>query len=167
MIQEHVGDLLRVPNGIIVHGCNAKGVMGSGVAKQIRATWPGCYAVYRKEYERAGLKVGDVIFYKVHDHLLIANAITQETFGRNPNVVYVDYDGVRSCFEKIAVMARWKELPVHFPLIGCGLANGSWDVVSQIIDDAVPDPIEKHLWVPSEPPPAAASAKLQLEQTAA
>lgn len=30
MIKEHKGDLLSVTEGIIVHGCNAQGVMGSG-----------------------------------------------------------------------------------------------------------------------------------------
>ena len=36
MIQYKKGDLLSVTKGIIAHGCNAQGVMGSGVALQIK-----------------------------------------------------------------------------------------------------------------------------------
>ena len=31
-----VSDLLDIEQGMIVHGCNAQGVMGAGVADQIR-----------------------------------------------------------------------------------------------------------------------------------
>lgn len=147
MIHEHEGNLLHVQKGIIVHGCNARGVMGSGVAFDVRQIWPKAYACYRREYERAGLKLGDVIFYKPRDHLLIANAITQEDYGRDLSRVYVDYEAVRQCFEKVLVVARWLELPVHFPLIGCGLANGDWEIISEIIDKTIPDEFGKHLWV--------------------
>jgi len=34
------GDLVMAVEPIIIHGCNAKGVMGSGVAKAIRAYYP-------------------------------------------------------------------------------------------------------------------------------
>ena len=34
------GDILSVANGIIVHQVNAQGVMGSGLAKQIREKYP-------------------------------------------------------------------------------------------------------------------------------
>lgn len=33
MIQYKTGNLLDTPDSYIVHGCNAQGVMGSGVAK--------------------------------------------------------------------------------------------------------------------------------------
>lgn len=160
MIHEHKGNLLHVQKGIIVHGCNALGVMGSGVAYQVRQIWPGAYSVYRKEYERAGLKVGDVLPYRPRDGLVVANAITQEHFGRDPDTVYVDYDGVRACFEKIKVLALALDLPVHFPLIGCGLANGDWEIVSGIIDECIPDEIGKHLWVPNDVSHACGDSRL-------
>lgn len=150
MIHEHEGNLLHVQEGVIVHGCNARGVMGSGVARQVRNLWPGAFYAYRKEYERAGLQPGDVIYYKARERLIIANAITQRDYGRDTLTQYVDYDAIRACFEKVLVVARRLQLPVHFPLIGCGLGNGDWKVVSKIIDETIPDEIGKHLWVMSE-----------------
>jgi O-acetyl-ADP-ribose deacetylase (regulator of RNase III) len=147
MIIEHKGDLLSVEKGIIVHGCNAQGVMGSGVARLIRDKYPTAYTLYRSTYESRGLKVGEVIYLRVNENLMIANAITQQNFGGDPRVVYVNYERLRDCFSDVAKLASLTSLPVHFPLIGCGLANGDWNVVSKIIDEAMPDPIEKHLWV--------------------
>ena len=39
-------DLLNSPDRIIVHGCNAQGVMGAGVAKAIRTKYPEAYSNY-------------------------------------------------------------------------------------------------------------------------
>jgi len=36
MIKVNKGNLLDVTSGIIVHGCNAKSVMGSGVALAVK-----------------------------------------------------------------------------------------------------------------------------------
>lgn len=149
MIQEHTGNVLDIKKGIIVHGCNAHGVMGSGIAAQIRKKWPECYEVYRKEYEKGDnyLALGDVILYTADPGLVIANAITQRDFGSDPEKVYVNYNAVYSAFVTVRSVARWLDLPVHFPLIGCGLANGNWGKVSASIENAIPDDIEKHLWL--------------------
>ena len=39
-------NITEVTQGVIVHGCNAQGVMGSGVAKQLRAKYPEIYVDY-------------------------------------------------------------------------------------------------------------------------
>ena len=36
------GNLLEAPERIIVHQTNCMGVMGSGIAKQIKAKYPAC-----------------------------------------------------------------------------------------------------------------------------
>lgn len=79
-----------------------------------------------KKYETEGLCVGDVVFSQPHaDHeFWIANAITQKFYGREPHVKYVDYDAVGLCFKKIAQLAKDKDLEVHYPQIGAGLAHG-------------------------------------------
>ena len=73
-------DLLGATHGIILHGCNAQGVMGSGVAKLIRAKWPGAYAAYRQAFESSGLKPGQTVWYRASQDplLMIGNAITQK-----------------------------------------------------------------------------------------
>lgn len=36
MIHEHEGNLLHRERGILVHGCNAQGIMGAGIARVIK-----------------------------------------------------------------------------------------------------------------------------------
>lgn len=136
------GDLLQA-KGVIVHGCNAQGVMGSGVAAQIRKKWPKAYEVYR----RMDMELGLVSFAVVEYGVTVANAITQEFYGRDGKV-YADYLAIRSAFAAINIVASNEgETVVNFPLIGCGLAGGDWDVVSKIIDEELDDTLEKVLWV--------------------
>lgn len=150
MIHKHIGNLLAVERGILVHGCNAQGVMASGIAESIRAQFPQVFQDYSLRHRSSGLCVGDVVFTKVGHETYIASAITQEFYGRNPAIRYVDYDGLERCFTLIAGRARNLNLPVHFPLIGCGLANGKWEEVARRIERAASADIEKHLWVQAE-----------------
>jgi len=153
MINQITGDLLDVKEGYIVHGCNAQGVMNSGVAKQIRERYPENYLVYKVSITQKKLNfespLGHIIKYRIGD-LMIINAITQDRYGRDGKQ-YVNYDAVRDCFRKInEVVLKTDDLPkiVNFPLIGCGLGGGDWDIISKIIDDELDDSIEKNLITP-------------------
>lgn len=129
------GDLLVGPERCICHGCNAQKKMRSGVAAIIREKYPKAYDDYVKYAEEVGLKVGNIIVSDNQDRIII-NAITQQFYGRDPNTVYVSYDGMRSCIQKINQYAKENGIAdVAMPLIGAGLANGSWKVISQIIED--------------------------------
>jgi O-acetyl-ADP-ribose deacetylase (regulator of RNase III) len=147
MIKHIQGDILSTPSGVVVHGCNAQGVMGSGVAKALRDKHPSCFRVYREAYESQGnkLHLGDIHPSQVSDTLHIVNGITQMYYGRTPGRVYVDYDAVASVMRKSGALAKELGLPLVFPLIGCGLAGGDWARVSKIIEDACPD-VEKILY---------------------
>jgi len=147
MIQTHEGDLLSVTKGIIVHGCNCQGVMGSGVAAVIREKYPEAYAVYRKQEEIEGLTLGNISIYGVDENLIIINALTQFYCGNDKSIRYVSYDAMYDAFLGVKVIAEKTALPVHFPLIGCGLANGDWKIVEPIIESALGPYVEKHLWV--------------------
>lgn len=135
------GNLTHVTEGIIVHGCNAKGKMASGVAKDIREVFPSAYEAYMKRYHEKGLKVGDVVWARIASEkpLAVANAITQESYGRDKSIRYVDYDGLRKAFKSIGDIARKYSLPVYYPMIGAGLANGDWGIISKIIEEELHD----------------------------
>lgn len=153
MIKVRVGNVVDVEEGIIVHGCNAHGVMGSGVAKAIRDKWPIVYEVYKRYFAKEGLELGDVIWVMVNPHkgrdLIVVNAITQDRFGGPER--HANYFAIRKAFRKLCqITEEFATYGIHFPLIGAGLANGRWDIISKIIDETVPDHIEKNLWVLDE-----------------
>ncbi len=137
-IEYVTGNILDGPEQFLVQGCNAQGVMGSGLAKQIREDYPKVYVEYRRAYEDGDnfLALGEMVWVDVEDRIIL-NAITQQNFGRNPNVVYASYDAIEQVVKTIDEELGSVDSPprVAFPLIGCGLANGSWKIVSQIIED--------------------------------
>jgi len=136
-IQYFKGDLLSSSENVICHGCNSHGVMKSGIAKLIRERWPIAYDVYRAAYDLGELKVGTITMVHPMGGPTIINAVTQKNYGRDPTVVYANYTGIRQCLYKINEHARLYESydRVAFPLIGAGLANGSWKIISGIIEE--------------------------------
>lgn len=168
MIKQNIGDILSLDRGILVHGCNCQGFMGAGIAAAIRAKWPAVYQAYRDRRAEFGLQLGDIIpvygdisknaaaarrhgsAARAFDggmppELIVVNAMTQYSFGRDG--VHVDYDAVEAAFLRVKLLARDSGLPVHFPLIGCGLAGGDWAEVSARIERALGDDVDKTLWI--------------------
>lgn len=130
------GDLLSVTEGIIVHGCNAQGVMGSGVALAVRQKYPKAYERYKEETQRGFLGLGDVQLVEVKQNLCIANAITQEFYGREKKL-YISYEAIRECFTTVFEVARGTKVSyVSIPKIGAGLGGGDWEVILGIIKES-------------------------------
>jgi len=132
-------------DGIIVHGCNAQGVMGSGVALAIRRKYPGAYEVYRHAYETHGLRLGSYTFW-CEGGVTIINAVTQEFYGRDGKQ-YVDYAAVEEAFKGVAEIQRITGYSVNFPLIGCGHGGGRWSVVSRLIEKTQHPHTQLNLWL--------------------
>lgn len=143
------GNLLEVTRGILVHGCNCRGVMGGGIALSVKNKWPYVYEVYERTHASMGLKLGSVLPVKVGEELYVVNAMTQDNLGTSS--IQVDYPAVRKCFAQVRILANATGLPVMYPLIGCGLAGGDWKVVSKIIMEELHG-TEHHLYI--FPPPA-------------
>lgn len=135
-IEYITGDLLESDEIVIVQGCNAQGVQGSGIAGLIRKKWPVVFNQYREHYEtHLGEDImGEIVWVDVGTKL-VANAITQRFYGGNKSVRYCSYDAIASAFEKLEAFAADSHVErIAMPLIGCGLANGRWSVVKAIIE---------------------------------
>lgn len=125
-------NLLSVKRGVIVHGCNAQGVFGSGVAKAIKDKYPEAFKKYTIDLELFKMTLGDLSLYKYSEELTIVSAITQQFYGRDANVRYVSYDAVDRAFDKI-FSSTDDQYAVSLPKIGAGLGNGVWKVIEEII----------------------------------
>lgn len=128
MLEIKVGDMftetLNKPNVIIAHGCNAQGVMGSGVAALVKKLYPHAYLAYKQAHRRYGLKLGQVIVAPspCGRGPMILNAITQEHYGRDGHA-YASYDAVVVAMQNVVIAAKDTGYPVHLPLIGGGLGG--------------------------------------------
>lgn len=143
---KHVkGNVLdNVLQGVIVHQVNCQGVMGSGIAKEIRERWPFVFQHYRAKWEdswghgtdQGASLLGQVQWVAVGQDLWVVNLFGQQFYGRDARR-YTSYDALDDGFKTIAWMLRGKGFrpeDVHHPYIGCGLGGGAWPVVEAIID---------------------------------
>lgn len=134
MIRYVKGDLLNSNLKVIAHGCNCQGVMGSGIARQIRQRWPNVYEVYNLKYQVMGLELGTILPVQTPDGRVVINCMTQGNFGGDGQQ-YVDYDAIASCIDAIdAKIDNWDVSEVGFPQIGAGLGGGDWNRIESIIE---------------------------------
>lgn len=131
------GNLLDCVEEFMVHGCNAQGYFNAGVAKAIRKQYPMAYRAYMTRYADARLTLGDIIPVSTKGKTIF-NCITQIHFGRDPNVVYVNYHAIQTCMVGIRYYIP-EGADVAMPKIGAGLANGDWFVIEDIISRAARD----------------------------
>lgn len=127
-------DLLQTEVRHLIHGCNSRGAMGSGVAKAIRDKYPQAYRDYRDTYDNYGLELGNIVVSVQDDEKVIHNAITQLDYGRDKKRVYVSYWAIAEVFRKIN---QWGIREIALPKIGSGLANGDWNVIEAIIENTL------------------------------
>lgn len=137
-------------NVFVVHGCNAQGVMGSGLAKQVKFKFPPAYKAYKEHEEHAGMNMlGDISMSPIMNdgrdfgHFRIINAVTQQNYGTNKNVRYTSYDAVDATFAKIkrtlrgmAVRSAVIAIPHKF---ASDRGNADWGVVKDLIKNQLKD----------------------------
>lgn len=132
------GDLFAYlkPGDAFVHGCNAQGVMGSGIAASVREIYPDAYNAYRMVHEKDGLALGEVIpFYDTQTQVWVLNGITQNLYGKTGDR-FVSYDAVTEVFENIRKSYQVGNIQrLFFPLIGAGLGGGNWRIIQTIIEE--------------------------------
>lgn len=140
IIIEH-GDVLTGYAHIIAHQVNSQGVMGSGIAKSIKETYPKAYAEYLKHPLMKDKSILGECMIVNCESKIIANIFGQFYYGRNPNTVYTDYNALKKGLKTLKYYAVKNNLIVSMPYqIGCGLSNGDWDnVVCPMIKEIFSD----------------------------
>lgn len=128
-------DALTVDADVIVHQTNCKGVMGAGIAKQVRDQFPDVFKKYKAlcdKYRYHTYELLGACQFVEENGKTICNAFGQDGF--NKPGCNTDYIALRECLKKIA--KRYSEKTVALPYkIGCGLARGDWFIVETMIRD--------------------------------
>lgn len=113
---------------IIVHGCNCQNTMGSGIAKEIRARYPGAYeadCLAAKTWPNPVARLGNFSTYAAMSNLnpfIIINAYTQVNYLPR-GIDHFEYESFYIILKKLAAIAN-KNTNFGFPYIGMGLAGG-------------------------------------------
>jgi len=126
------GNLLHADENILAHQVNCRGVMGAGVARQIKKMHPNSFNDYRAHIRQTNQPLGTCCL-SVSGNKLIAHLFGQDGYGRDK--VYTDLDALEEAFSDLIAYAKPLGLTIAIPAyIGCGLAGGDWNEVSAMID---------------------------------
>jgi hypothetical protein len=133
--------------------------MGAGIAKQIRERWPVVFTEYEnfidycynsKLCKQSSDFLGLIQKVLVSDPIvedgksfirtrLIVNFFSQDNY-KPRNRCHTNYEAFRKCCKvlvnKLETINPGKSYNIGFPFkIGCGLAGGSWKIISKIIEE--------------------------------
>ena len=123
---------------IIAHQVNCQGVMGSGVAKQIRDRYPKVYSSYKHFCDlykdnrnsllgKCQIVVDDYDDFDLWPRHCVANLFGQYNFGRDGKR-YTDYAALMCALSALAEYADNYKLTVAMPYkMGCDRGGGDWD----------------------------------------
>lgn len=132
-------DITTVEKGIIAHGCNCQGVMGSGVALFLKQKYPQIFAPYKAmcaEYQMDAL-LGLVNYVTISctspsgvdelgiPTLIVANCFTQHLYGENGR--YAIPTAINEALYDVVQKANAMNMPVYIPKIGAGRGGLDWN----------------------------------------
>ena len=149
MIKFFNGDLLKSGCDIICHQVNEYGVMGAGIAKQIKEKYPKAFAEYTKsikEVKSKGKNLPLFVLSKQPDSIVVANMFTQRKGETNleilRNAVFLlamqiyDLFITKLKFNDMTGVFFDRPFRVGIPYkYGCGIAKGDWESILKIWED--------------------------------
>ena len=130
-IIERTGDLLQEPNlDGIVNNVNCVGVMGKGLALQIKLKFPKAFENYRLTCERGNLRPGEVHISPSLGPPTIIHAATKDHW-RNPSQIHW-IESCLICLEGVFGYSQYRRVAMTH--LGCGLGGLSRKKVRPLID---------------------------------
>lgn len=139
MIKHIKCDIFESGADVILHQVNCQGVMGSGIAKQVREKFPNVYNQYKMMCKDAvgnhTLLLGTAQCVAITDNKFIVNLFAQEDFGYDGRC-YTDYNALKKCLRAVKRYPMFYDKVIAIPyLMGCHRGGGDWDVVYKMIED--------------------------------
>ena len=135
------GDLLNATEDIICHQTNCQGVMGSGIALQIKKEFPlayGKYAILCNKYSnKRSILLGQIQIVDCGNKC-VASIFGQEKYGRDK--VYTNYQALYKGIKELVQVAKSENKSIAMPYkIGCGSAGGDWKIVLLMLNEITKD----------------------------
>ncbi len=110
---------------------------GGGISLVVRNKWPAVHDDFHAwVMNRENLKLGKLHVAQAEEKLSVVSMIAQHGYGPSPRP-RIRYVALRKCLSAACDLATRSHATVHMPRIGCGQAGGSWDVVSELVTDAL------------------------------
>jgi O-acetyl-ADP-ribose deacetylase (regulator of RNase III) len=140
MIKHIKCDIFESGADVICHQVNCQGVMGSGIAKQVREKYPYVYKEYKEFCDKARKEGRSPLgcwqaiqIDEDNPRKYIINIFAQENFGYDGKC-YTDYKVLRTVFEEIRAATHDFTIAIPY-LMGCHRGGGDWNVVYKMIEE--------------------------------
>ena len=120
---------------LLIHVCNNRAVMGSGIASQIKNEIPSAFKSYR-----SNCSLGTVTYSHCAS---VANMVAQEDYygyqrKYDKNKRYINYGALSHCLQQIAEDFELQDLGITriaLPkFMGADRAGGDWDIVLEMVE---------------------------------
>jgi len=143
-MKEIEGDIIKMAReghfDMIIQGCNCFCRMGRGLAKQVAEEIPDAVRVDNETISGDIKKLGNFTVGMINDYngkpiSRIYNCYSQYTWDSASKPL--DYEALTLCLRKINHINKGKSIGV--PLIGAGLAGGSWFIIEKIVKEELKD----------------------------
>ena len=143
MIKHIKCDIFESGADIICHQVNCQGVMGSGIAKQVKEKYPKVYKEYKllcdKIKQHGGILLGTIQTVHISDKQSVVNLYAQNYFGYDGRR-YTDYLALKNCLRHVCNSFNDAGKTIAFPyLMGCHRGGGDWNVVYKMIEEVFAD----------------------------
>ena len=117
---------------VLLHVCNNKGVMGSGIALEIKNRIPDAY----KSYKRFPVDLGNSTYgwYLIdfqETKGMVCNMVAQDGYGRN--IKHLNYGALASCLHKVTSLSSNLKIGLPYKM-GADRAGGDWNIVLELIE---------------------------------
>ncbi|QIW89780.1 Poa1p-like Appr-1''-p processing protein [Bacillus phage Izhevsk] len=140
MIKVVDGDLLKAKEDILGHQVNCQGVMGSGIALQVKQQHPKAFEIYKELVEKAREEdslrflLGKALVVDSNDKY-IANLFGQFTYGSNGQFTLMN--ALQNSLIQLRQFAEARNLTVGLPFkIGSDRGGADWNEVLKLIEKA-------------------------------
>lgn len=137
---------------IIAHLVNDKTpVWGGAFARAVKKRWGSAQVDFEQwaRAEKGNLALGKLRVVEVVDKVAVATMVAQRGYGESTKP-RIRYTALKTALDELAEIAAKQNATVHMPKIGSGQAGGNWDIISELVEDALCDRgIEVFVYSPS------------------
>lgn len=150
MITKIKGNIFESDAEAIVNPVNCDGIMGKGLALEIKKKYPSVFLQYRKFCKSGELVIGKVLLVKTKEEQpkYIINFPTKNHW-RNPSeysYIKLGLGSLKSLLKKY----QPKINSIAIPALGCGLGGLKWEEVSKMIEESLKDlDVDIYIFQPS------------------
>lgn len=111
----------------LLHVCNNKGVMDSGIALEIKNRIPDAYTAYKY----ALCELGIVSQGKCNTGGTVLNMVAQNGYGKG--IRHLNYGALAYCLESVSYFPADKVIGVPYKM-GADRAGGDWEIVLELVE---------------------------------